>query len=129
MVEGEQGGGETGHARFCLSFLHAGAHAAHVPSLSLFLFTSDLYDCSCVELDELVAAAKAAGALGARLTGAGWGGCTVSLVRAGTEGGFIEALKKAYYASRVADGTVAEEDLGATVFATRPAAGGAVLKL
>lgn len=74
-------------------------------------------------------AAKAAGALGARLTGAGWGGCTVSLVRAGTEAAFIDALKAAFYASRVAAGVVQEEDLGATVFATRPAAGGAVLRL
>jgi N-acetylgalactosamine kinase len=91
--------------------------------------TSDLYDCSCPELDELVGAAKAAGALGARLTGAGWGGCTVSLVRAGTEAAFVAALKEAFYAQRVADGVVKEEDLDATVFATRPAAGGAILKL
>ena len=74
-------------------------------------------------------AAKAAGALGARLTGAGWGGCTVSLVRAGGEAAFIRSLKAAFYASRVAAGVVAEEELGTTVFATRPAAGGAVLRL
>jgi len=89
----------------------------------------DLYDCSCPELDELVAAAKAAGACASRLTGAGWGGCTVSLVPAGTEAAFIEKVKASYYASRVASGRVTAESLGDAIFATRPAAGGALLRL
>ena len=38
------------------------------------------YSCSCDELDELVGCFLRAGANGARMTGAGWGGCAVALV-------------------------------------------------
>jgi len=38
----------------------------------------DDYACSCAELDWFVAHARAAGLRGARLTGAGWGGCAIA---------------------------------------------------
>ena len=42
------------------------------------------FDCSTPALDELVARLRGTpGVLGARLTGAGWGGCVVALARAG----------------------------------------------
>jgi galactokinase len=57
----------------------------------------DLYAVSCPELDAMVEIARHVdGAYGARLTGAGFGGCTVSLVRSGTEGALGEAVKKEY---------------------------------
>ena len=57
----------------------------------------DDFACSSTNLDRLVDACKAAGALGARLTGAGWGGCTVSLVREADAQAFVAAVTQAYY--------------------------------
>ncbi len=58
------------------------------------------YEISCAELDELVLLAREAGALGARLTGAGFGGCTVNLLRAGTAPEFMRFINERYYEPR-----------------------------
>ena len=57
---------------------------------------ADLYECSCPELDALVSASRRAGALGSRLTGAGWGGCTVSLLPTDGLPEFMDKLKDFY---------------------------------
>ncbi|HLF02605.1 MAG TPA: galactokinase, partial [Anaerolineales bacterium] len=57
----------------------------------------DLYEVSCAELDEMVSAAQALeGCYGARLTGAGFGGCTVALVEASAAEDFKRELAKRY---------------------------------
>jgi galactokinase len=57
----------------------------------------DLYDVSCYELDVLVeSAVKIDGCFGARLTGAGFGGCTVSLVEAAGAARFAAELSRVY---------------------------------
>jgi len=60
----------------------------------------DLYEVSCKELDIMVEAAwEAPGTCGARMTGAGFGGCTVNLVRADKVNDFV-AFVKARYAEK-----------------------------
>ncbi|AJF61237.1 TPA: mevalonate kinase [Candidatus Woesearchaeota archaeon] len=49
---------------------------------------------SCKELDELVSAAKSAGALGAKLAGAGKGGNMVALVEQDKKDGVMNSMKK-----------------------------------
>jgi galactokinase len=57
----------------------------------------DDYQVSCPELDLLVdTALKQGGCHGSRLTGAGFGGCTISLVEKGAAGSFAEAVAGVY---------------------------------
>ncbi|KAE9602554.1 hypothetical protein Lal_00049499 [Lupinus albus] len=89
---------------------------------------SVLYECSCPELEELVKVCRDNGALGARLTGAGWGGCAVALVKESQVPHFILNLKQSYYQSRIDKGVIKKNDLGLYVFASKPSSGAAIFK-
>jgi len=56
----------------------------------------DDYEVSCRELDVAVEAARAAGALGARMTGGGFGGSAIALVEAEAVGTVAEAVDAAF---------------------------------
>ena len=82
----------------------------------------DDYEVSCPEIDALVNIAKSigydGGVIGSRITGGGFGGCTVSLVK--TE-------KADEIAKKIADEYEKQVGKKATIFVTRPAQGARVL--
>jgi galactokinase len=82
----------------------------------------DDYEVSCAELDVLVAAAESLdpnrGVIGSRMTGGGFGGCTVSLVKTDQVADIAQAICSQYHA---------QTGIHATAFATPPAQGASVL--
>ena len=75
----------------------------------------DDFDVSCPELDLLVElAASERGVIGTRMTGGGFGGCTVTLVEAARADAVMAAVSRGYQLKTGRD---------ATMFTTRPAAG------
>ena len=83
----------------------------------------DDYEVSCAELDALVAIAEGigikGGVFGCRMTGGGFGGCTVALVKAEA----VEAISK-----KIATEYKKKTDIDAAIFSSRPAAGATILK-
>ncbi|WP_168205195.1 galactokinase [Bythopirellula goksoeyrii] len=83
----------------------------------------DDYEVSCKELDTLVEAARElgpeAGVIGSRMTGGGFGGCTVTLVRTDQADRIAEAICKKYHE---------QTGIEATAFVTPPARGAHVIK-
>jgi galactokinase len=93
--------GETARTRFGAQLLKQG----HLKRFGQLLFESHescrrLYQCSAPELDTVVAAAKRAGALGARLTGAGWGGSVIVLLEGGAGSGALKDMERVANAIR-----------------------------
>ena len=85
------------------------------------------YECSCDELDELVDAFMSAGALGARLTGAGWGGCVVAVCESDIAEEILADVKKSFYEKRFQSGVANIADETNLLFKTAPSAGAAIL--
>ncbi|CAK9797936.1 N-acetylgalactosamine kinase [Anthophora quadrimaculata] len=82
----------------------------------------ELYECSHPSLDSLVDKAMACGALGARLTGAGWGGCIVAIVTKDKVTEFVDALKEEIVRCGIKDGFKLDD----LVFPTKPNQGAAI---
>ena len=79
------------------------------------------YEVSTPALDEIVEIALGAGAAGARLTGAGFGGCAVALCDERTVRAVMDALAARFYAPRL--GGPPGRDV---MFAVRPSGGAGV---
>ncbi len=80
----------------------------------------DLFEVSSPELDALVEIANSVpGVLGSRLTGAGFGGCTITLVERGGIGTLTEAIQDQY---------PQRTGLQAQVFEVRPSRGAEVVR-
>jgi galactokinase len=102
----------------------AALEAGDMPALGRLLRAAhasarDDYEISTPEIEVLVRLANAApGTLGARLTGAGWGGCIVALVREESVASFRVAVEEGYRR---------ETGRAATSFVCRSAAGAGVV--
>jgi N-acetylgalactosamine kinase len=81
------------------------------------------YEISCPQVDRLVEVARAHGAWGSRLTGAGFGGCTVSLVPDGKIRQFLSGVAEDYYRLYTGDRSAA----AAAMFPVRAVHGAGLL--
>ncbi|HTL71953.1 MAG TPA: galactokinase [bacterium] len=105
-----------------------GIRQSNWPTVGQFMYAShyalrDDYEVSCKELDDVVEIAEnigyKGGVYGCRMTGGGFGGCCVALVKADA----VDAISK-----KIAADYKAKTGIEATIFASRPAAGATIIK-
>lgn len=87
----------------------------------------EIYECSCPELDELCQLARSAGAYGSRLTGAGWGGCSVHLVPQDKVERVQQKWVEEYYKKKFP--SISEEKLQQAVVVSKPGSGSCVFEV
>jgi N-acetylgalactosamine kinase len=86
------------------------------------------YEVSCTELDEMVSIMRRHGALGARLTGAGFGGCAVALVSAANAQKLTEGIWYDYYNNYLPTrGIPTPSDLDSVIFTCSPSEGAGIV--
>lgn len=83
-----------------------------------------LFMCSCPEINKVCEIARQNGSFGSRLSGAGWGGCTVHLTTEDKVPTLIEAIKNEYY--RKTYPSITEEELDDAIITTKPCSGAAI---
>jgi len=105
-----------------------GVRASNWPTVGQLMYAShdslrDNYEVSCRELDAIVEIAGdigiKGGVYGCRMTGGGFGGCAVALVKTDA----VETISK-----RIASDYKTKTGIEATIFSSRPAAGATVIK-
>jgi galactokinase len=105
-----------------------GIRASNWPTVGQLMYAShyslrDDYEVSCNELDAVVGIAEAigikGGGFGCRMTGGGFGGCAVALVKTDAVGAISAKLASDYKK---------KTGIEATIFVSRPAAGATVIK-
>ena len=105
-----------------------GVRQSNWPTVGQFMYAShyalkDDYEVSCAELDAVVEIAEdigfKGGVYGCRMTGGGFGGCCVALVKADC----VDAITK-----KIAADYKKKTGIDATIFSSRPAAGATILK-
>lgn len=106
----------------------AGIRNSNWPTVGQLMYAShfslrDDYEVSCAELDAVVDIAQkigpAGGVIGCRMTGGGFGGCTVALVRSDR----VDAISR-----QIATDYKKQTGIEATMFVSRPAVGATVIK-
>ncbi|KAK5583707.1 hypothetical protein RB653_005305 [Dictyostelium firmibasis] len=88
---------------------------------------SKLFECSCPELDILTKICRDNGALGSRLTGAGWGGCVISLVPNSKVDSFLDAIDTQYYSKFVNPEKLKNLEKSSYSFFTTPCKGACII--
>jgi galactokinase len=92
--------------------------------------SNEQFDNSSDELEELTGLAVKSGALGSKSSGAGWGGCCVSLVHKDNLDKLLDEMKSYYSKERPKDKQLdVKEGLEKSLFETIPGQGACILDL